>query len=346
MQRYHKTNFKVAAANAGVGVRSYGQPFEEKIKPCVKEKKKVVPVFFAADDNYLPFLDVAILSLKENASRGFSYKLHVLHSGIKRSGAEKIMRHAEEWFSISFVDVSEQLEKTKQFMQLRDYYTSAIYYRLFIVDAFPEYEKALYLDCDTIVLGDISKLYSIELGKNYIGAVADGAVARVTEFQAYTKKALGVDGDKYFNSGVLSINLKALRQIGFYDKFYGLLKSYEFTVAPDQDCLNILCKDKVKYFPEAWNRMPQGVKRGGKAKLIHYNLAQKPWHYDGVLYGEYFWSYAKKSAFYQEILARKNAFTPEQKRRDEEGCERLILLAKKEAESDCNYFKLYGKNRI
>ena len=308
-----------------------------------KAERKIIPVFFASDDNYAPFLDVAMRSLKENASKNYVYKIYVLHSGMKRGNADKIMILDDENFSVSFVDVSEKLAEVQEFMQLRDYYTSAIYYRLFIVGMFPQYDKAVYLDSDTVTLGDVGELYSYELGNNLIGAVADGAVASVPAFREYTKKALGVDGGKYFNSGVIVMNLKKFRAEKFYQKFYDLLKSYQFTVAPDQDCLNILCKGRVRYFAEAWNRMPQGVNRGGAPKLIHYNLAQKPWHYDDILYQEYFWEYAKKSPFYEDIKANRAAFTPEMAARDELGGKNLVKLALKEAESEKNYYRLYGE---
>lgn len=32
-------------------------------------------------------------------------------------------------------------------------------------------------------------------------------------------------------------------------------------------------------------------------KLIHYNLAFKPWHFEDILYKEYFWEYAKRQNF-------------------------------------------------
>ena len=306
---------------------------------AAKTQREVVPVFFAADDNYLPFLDVAIASCKENACKKYDYRIYVLHSGINGKKAEAVMRLADEHFKILFVDVSERLAKIADCLRLRDYYTSAIYYRLFIVGMFPEYDKAVYLDCDTVVLGDVSELYFTDLKRNLIGAVADGVVSAVPVFCEYTQKALGIEGGKYFNSGVIVMNLKYFRKENFYQAFYDILSSYEFRVAPDQDCLNLLCKNKVHYFHDGWNRMPQAVNvSSAPIKLVHYNLAQKPWHYDGVKYEEYFWEYAKKSVFYQEIVAQKEAFTPEMAARDEAGGAALLALAKAEAERGDNYY--------
>ena len=67
-------------------------------------------------------------------------------------------------------------------------------------------------------------------------------------------------------------------------------------------------------------------------KIIHYNLAQKPWHYEGIRYEEYFWKYAQQSAFYADILAKKKGFTQEMRLRDEEGGRALLALAQGEIE--------------
>lgn len=46
-------------------------------------------------------------------------------------------------------------------------------------------------------------------------------------------------------------------------------------------------------------------------KLLHYNSFEKPWRHDGVLFGDIFWDHAKKTVFYEELLAMKNRVTPE-----------------------------------
>jgi len=57
----------------------------------------------------------------------------------------------------------------------------------------------------------------------------------------------------------------------------------------------------------------------------------KPWHFDNVLYQEYFWKYAKMTEFYDEILAIKDGYSQQQKFIDQKQFENLVKLAKKEA---------------
>ena len=305
-------------------------------------KQKTVPIFFAADKNYLPFLAVALQSLKQTKTAEYAYKIHVLYTGELGGRAGEIIAMQEEGISIAFTDVSCKINEIEKFMHCRDYYTSAIYYRLFIPDLFPQYDKAIYLDCDTVALEEIGKLYDIEIGENYIGAVADQAVAGFEQFRNYTKNALGIDSNQYFNSGVIVMNTKKFRQTDFYKAFRGVLESYQFVVAPDQDVLNLICKNNVYYYENEWNTMPIAGVIKDKPKLVHYNLTLKPWHYDGILFENYFWEYARQTAFLDSIMQAKTAFTPEQAERDKVGGENLLALAQAEADSPCNYIKTVG----
>ena len=117
-----------------------------------------IPVFFSTDNNYLPYLDVAIRSLIKNASKEHNYRIVILNTGLDREKMDKIKALSSDQFIINFVDVSHAVDDIKH--QLRNVYHFglATYYRLFIEELFPEYDKILYLDCDIVVLGDISKL--------------------------------------------------------------------------------------------------------------------------------------------------------------------------------------------
>ncbi len=306
--------------------------------------KPIIPVFYAADENYMPYLAVALTALKTYKTQDYEYRIHVLYSGNLNGASKKVKAMEEEDFSIFFEDIGEKIAKINDCMHCRDYYTSAIYYRLLIPELFPQYDKVLYMDCDTVVLTDIARLYTIDVGDNYIGAVADQAVAAVPEFREYTKNALGIDAEHYFNSGVIVMNLKKFREINFYEKFSKVLRSYDFTIAPDQDVLNLICKDKVYYFDAGWNRMPIGGAEGEIPKLIHYNLTMKPWHYDGILFEEYFWDFATRTPFLEDMKKTKAAYTPDKVKRDEEGGAKLVALAKAEAENPQNFIRSVGVN--
>lgn len=315
----------------------------------ILDKRKTIPVFYAIDDNYIPFLHVSMLSLKAHVSKNNDYKVHILCSDIKEEHKKHILELAEDEFEIVFNDVSEKIDAFSGDLKLRDYYTFTTYYRIFIAGMFPEYNKAVYLDSDTAVLCDIAELFDVDLGDNLIAGIPDGAVSVVPPFQVYTKMALGIDSTRYFNAGIIVMNLKKFREENFYKQFNDLLSKYKFRVAQDQDYLNVLCKDRVVYLSDKWNVMPirvGTVKKVENPKIIHYNLTSKPWHYDNLAYEEYFWEYAKKSPFYDYICKQKSEFTEEDKKKDEE-CEKgLVAMTIEEAENPNNYFNTYCKIKL
>jgi len=303
-----------------------------------KSEKQIIPIFYAADENYLPYLAVSLSSLKENANKKYLYKIYILYTNIRDGKQKTILDFNDENFEINFINVTEKLNDVKNGLQLRDYYTGATYYRIFIANMFKEYDKAIYLDSDTIILGDISKLYKYNIKNSFVGAVADQVVASNKIFRQYSLDVLGIEPNQYFNAGILLMNLKKFRDDDFYKLFRSLLLKYKFKVAQDQDYLNVICKGSVRFLPLKWNTMPIGGEKRKVPKLIHYNLTLKPWHYADIPYAKYFWQYAQKSYYSDEIRKTFGNHTMIKKIQDNEVEANLLALALEEIE------KCHNKN--
>ena len=297
---------------------------------------EVIPIFFAVDDGYAPFLAVALQSLIENSSKNYYYSIKILYTNINEQNKKKINKYKTDNVNIEFVDLNYYIEEVKDKLYTRDYYTKTTYFRLFIPDLYPQYDKALYLDSDIVVLGDIAELYNTNIKGNLVAAVPDDVIQTIPIFSEYAEKVVGVANYKnYFNAGILLMNLDEFRRMKFQDKFLYLLETVKFTVAQDQDYLNRLCKGRVTLVDKTWNRMPinmEGINEKD-IKIIHYNLSYKPWHFDNILYQEYFWKYAEKTEFAKQIKEIKNSYTEEERFRDMEQFKNLKALAVKE--SDC-----------
>ena len=297
---------------------------------------EVIPIFFAIDDGYMPFLAVALASLIENSSKKYYYSIKILYTNISEENKKKINKYKRENVNIEFVDLNYYIEKVKDKLYTRDYYTNTTYFRLFIANLYPQYNKAIYLDSDILVLGDIAELYNQDMGDNLIAAAPDDVIQTTKVFQEYAEKVVGVaDYRNYFNAGILLMNLDEFRKFDFQNKFLYLLETIKFTVAQDQDYLNRLCKGKVKIIDKAWDTMPIGNEtlEEKDLKIIHYNLADKPWHYDNIKYKEYFWKYAKKTEYYNELCKIKENYSEEERFNDMQQYKNLKSLAQKEA--DC-----------
>ena len=300
------------------------------------DNKQVIPIFFAVDDGYIPFLAVSIQSLADHASDENQYVIKVLYTNISEENQKKISKYERENISIEFVDLNYYIEKIKDKLYTRDYYSKTTYFRLFIPNLYPQYNKVLYLDSDITILSDVADLYNIDIGDNLIAAAPDDVIQTIEVFQDYAEKVVGVaDYRNYFNAGIIVMNLDELRKFDFQEKFLYLLSTVKFSVAQDQDYLNRLCKGRVKLFSNTWNRMPIGgdVVDRDDLHLIHYNLAFKPWHFENILYKEYFWEYAKKTEYFDQILKIQSEYTDEDKFKDRESDKKLRELAQKEC--DC-----------
>ena len=301
----------------------------------MKQKNKI-PIFFAVDDEYIPFLAVALQSLIENSKKENYYLIKILYTNITEENQNKIKKYEAENINIEFVFLSYYINKVKNKLYTRDYYSKTTYFRLFIPDLYPQFDKVLYLDSDIVILSDVADLYNEDMESNLLAAAPDDVVQTIEVFREYAEKVVGVATYKnYFNAGILLMNLDELRKFKFQEKFLYLLETVKFSVAQDQDYLNRLCKGRVKLLENTWDRMPIGgdITNRDEQHIIHYNLAFKPWHFEDILYKEYFWKYAQKTEYFDKILEIKNNYTDEQKFKDRESDKKLRELAQKEC--DC-----------
>ena len=308
-------------------------------------KKQTIPIFFASDNNYVPFLATAMKSLIVNASPKYNYEINVLQTGISEKNQQKMRNMAEDNFKIRFIDIEPLLTDIKERLKLRlrDYYSISIYYRLFIESLFKQYQKVLYLDADIVVEGDISELYNADIGDNLLGVVQDGVVQADERLIDSFTRSLGFDANDYFNSGVLVMNLKEFRKEMILDKFLYLLEHYNFdTIAPDQDYLNVLCHGKVKYLEKGWDVMPNADKEIDMNHLyiIHYNMFKKPWNYDCTPLVENFRKYAKMTPYARVIEDMRMDYTEDKKEAEDLAYAKMVMRNDDIANSTVNFGKV------
>ncbi len=306
-----------------------------------KQKKDLIPIFYACDDAFIKYTIVSLTSMIANAHKNRNYKIHILCSGISERMQEELLRLQNINFEVVFVNVEDELKKIGKRLPLRHYYSKTTYFRLFIAEMFPEYDKAIYIDSDTVVLEDISKLYDNELKDNLVGACHEQAMVQHPVFGLYAEKVVGIDRNKFFNAGLILINCDKFRKEKVFEKFLSLLQIYDFVVTQDEDYLNVICKDRIFWLDDGWNTEVFGnipVKES-EMKIIHYIMVSKPWHYEDCRLKDYFWKYAKGTSVYDLIINDLNSFTEEKKIRDAESAISLESMAKTEIERKDNFLK-------
>ena len=315
-----------------------------RLSPFKRQKIKqdftdTVNIFYACDDHYVKYMSVSVVSLIKNASDKRNYAIHVLHTEISEENQKKLKTLARPNVTIDFVDVSEQLEKLKDNLALRDYYTSTTYYRFFIADLFPNIDKAIYIDGDTTVLDDIAGLYQYNLGDNLVGAVPEMVMRYQDIYGTYAEEVLNISRAAYFNAGILLINCAKFRWDWIYRKFVELMKTYTFVVTQDEDYLNILCQNKILWIDTRWNAQitEPMLRTRDQMSIIHYSLAEKPGHYEKGKYSEYYWDAAKDSPYLDELKEVLRDFGDAGRAKDAEYGENLFSITLREISNPNNY---------
>ena len=213
---------------------------------------KIIPIFYACDDAFVKYTIVSLHSIIKNAPKDYQYKIYVLNTNIGKDMRNKLSDLANENFEVNFVDVSDYLNSITKDLPIRHYYSKTTYYRFFIAEMFPQYDKAIYIDSDTIVLGDISKLYNTDIGDCYVGACHEQAMVQVDVYGTYCEKVVGVSRHNFFNAGMMLINCQQFRDKKVLKKFLKYLWEYTFVVTQDEDYLNLICKDQVFWLDQKW----------------------------------------------------------------------------------------------
>lgn len=268
----------------------------------------MIPIFLSSDNNYAPYLAVAIKSICENTKNAINF--YIIDCGIEESIKNILTKLVLQYTgnTIEFIDPSEQ--NIFNDCRARNHVSKAAYARLLIPYIKPQIDKVVYLDVDIIVNLDITELFNQNINDYIIGAPF-GECEEYYYHGIRTKKSLGIDMiHNYFCSGILVIDCKKWRENNLTQKLKDIYEEYkERMIHNDQDLLNILFSNN-KYFnlDKKFNYIIQYEHTENPNVIYHYDGAVKPWHFlpslktNIIKYIDIWWDYAKKTPFYDELL--------------------------------------------
>jgi lipopolysaccharide biosynthesis glycosyltransferase len=280
-------------------------------------------VVCAADDNYAMPLTVTVRSALVNLNSQRKILLFIIDGGIKNHNKQKILQSISiDNCEIKFIPKPDSWLDLMEFDNLgKDHWLSvsgAAFYRLMIAELLPkEFDKAIYLDCDLVVRGNLEELWANDLVDNYILAVQNLTIPYVSSpWGLLNYKELGISPDtKYFNSGVLVINLKKWRDDKMTIKAIEYLnKNKEYIRMHDQDVLNALFANQWGELDRRWNVPPYiiGIYSSwadspfseevynvliSEPYIIHYLTDKKPWTSRHTPLKDYFFHYLDMTAW-------------------------------------------------
>ncbi|GAA7739926.1 glycosyltransferase family 8 protein [Helicobacter pylori] len=296
--------------------------------------QEIIPIVVAFDNNYCIPAGVSLYSMLANAKRErerervkLFYQIHCL---VENLSAENIAKLEETiapfsaFSSIEFLDITlsgEKLEprhnhykldalianeikklylKLNSFSQKR--FSKMIMCRLLLASLFPQYDKIIMFDADTLFVDDMSESFFIPLGTHYFGAVREkdliamdrNSAKDLYELRQMRAKTIGVADafpnleeaqilfDNYFNAGFLALNLKSWREENLENQLiaFFILKN-EKLLFPEQDALCFVCRGRILELPYSYNAHPSFLDTPSfpsikEACMLHF-WGDKPW---------------------------------------------------------------------
>lgn len=204
--------------------------------------------------------------------------VHVLFSNLSKEEKEIIQESSNGDIIVncipiddSIVNIFPAIERFPQEVCLR-----------LVAPFFLDLDKALYLDSDILLTKDIADLYHINIDDYYAAVCKDKNSNNDAEF-AYLKNLPFDEGDDYFNSGVMLLNFRKIRQDFNLNDFPKFIKDNErFLKYPDQDILNCMFAKKIFWLDEQlFNNQTHNSELPDfdNASIIHYVGPSKPWDY-------------------------------------------------------------------
>ena len=238
------------------------------------------PIVFASDAAYAMPLATALRSLVDCNQRHWPLEFHVINDGIP-----DVLRHKVEaslhpgsatihWVEIDLAPFARMLTMPG--------ISKMTFARLMIPNVMPEsVSRILYIDSDTLTLGDLSSLFVEELGDAPFGAVLDGIDPLIKQNDPRCAGAPRVAS--YFNAGVLLINLPAWRNCRISERALEFLEAHPETQFADQDALNV-AGDRLWHALDAqWNYQKhreaqiEELDATLRPRIIHFVTGAKPW---------------------------------------------------------------------
>lgn len=277
-----------------------------------------VNVVCASDNNYAPMLSIVMSSLARNTDA--VVRLNILDCGVTADNRLRLSEFSEYFHNLNLRWISVDLDDKMSTFPERFHITRAAYARLLIPEVLPDFKRVVYLDTDVMVCGDVRELFDEDLEEFAIGAVWEDYMEENGNNAEHLRRLKMNNGHKYFNSGVLLLDLDKWRRDRVFNKIMDMapymINDLKFM---DQDLLNKYFECNYKLLPEKYNvtapRARKHYRNGRLCECIvrHFEGGKKPWlvhplipdikksNYIGK---RMYWDFVRGTPFYEELIAR------------------------------------------
>jgi lipopolysaccharide biosynthesis glycosyltransferase len=290
-----------------------------------------LPIALIADRNFLLPTAVAITSLLENKAETSEYVVYAACVGFSGEQIDVLRKiEAKYHTKINVIEIDEEkLRQKYSALSAHDCNaTISALVKFDLPDICAAEKTLLYMDGDVIVKGDLSYFTSLSLDETvYAAVVRDSGVL-------YTNRA-SRGNQTYFNSGVMYLNLEAMRRDGVPQKLVEAKMRTTDRTLMDQNVLNEVFGPHKMFIDYRYNTLYVNLRRAHyyhslkledvndfcgqqyekwediltQALIVHYSSFDKPWKYEDVNGVELWDEYYRKSLVFSGKLPRKRLHT-------------------------------------
>lgn len=208
-----------------------------------------VVIAYITDDNYVMPTIVSITSAIMNKNENSIYKIYIIGVSVNEENKKCLDKFIAKNINDKIVINILHFNQHYNFDDTHPYVTSAAIFKFDIANILSDYNKVLYIDCDTIVLKDLSELFNIDINDYYAAAVKDFIANEIL------KQHLPLGIKNYFNSGVMLLNAKLLRENNIKELLLDYKINKDRRHFMDQDCFNFIFNSKVIFIKPKYNYM-------------------------------------------------------------------------------------------
>lgn len=251
-------------------------------------------VVYAIDRRYLRQLAAAVSSLVANCSQPERLRVTVLHNDLDAADRDWVIARLPHDANVRFRSVEySRIDNLPLPTSICPWITPMSFARFLIPEYLADVPRALYLDADTVALGDVLDILDVPLGETALGAVVDpviptwGSPAGIQNRRLLARRV----STPYFNSGVLLFNIPRCLELDLM----GLAVRYaekerEKILLADQEILNAVVEGDFTLLDPMWNASARHVEQKeqperdallNRAKILHYVGGKKPWDIEG-----------------------------------------------------------------
>ena len=214
--------------------------YKEDKNNSIEANKTKIHILMAFDDNSIYQTLVSITSALENNNK--NKNILIYHCLISYNFKEENIKYIESLkekydFRINYYKIPNIFKGKKKWN-----YSYTIYYKLLIPLIFPDYDRIIYLDSDTLIFKDISEMYNLPFNDNYVLGYPFHTPWIVKKFGLFPKK--------YINGGVLLLNINKIRNDNKdFELIDFTLKNAKKLFFLEQDSMNIIFYKKIGLLP-------------------------------------------------------------------------------------------------